>query len=63
MIHFDFTVTDVEAETIFDVMNLEVSKCHTRKLKSNITKQHSEWLDKHIEYLTTLKKKMLNERI
>ena len=61
MIHFNFTVTDEEAEIIFDIMQTEIARCHHRKLTS--TKEESDWLDKHIEYLTSLKKKMVNKRL
>jgi len=63
MIKFNFTVTDEEAETIFDIIHNEISRCHYRKMLSTTTKEESQWFDKHIEYLTSLKKKMVNERV
>lgn len=61
MIHFDFTVEDVDAENIFDCINSEIRRCNRRKLSSDI-KAEIEWFERHIEYLKTLKTKMKNTR-
>jgi hypothetical protein len=62
MIHFDFVVEDEDAENIFDCINSEINRCNHRKLITNNTKAETEWLDKHIDYLKALKKKMKNSR-
>jgi hypothetical protein len=63
MIHFNFTVTDEDAENIFDCINSAVRQCCKRKLSSGTTQAESDWLDKHIDYLDSLKEKMANERV
>jgi len=63
MIHFDFTVSDVDAEVIFDCINSEIKHCNARKLFGDITEPESKWLDKHIAYLNSLKKKMTNSLV
>jgi hypothetical protein len=60
MIHFDFTVEDVDAETIFDCINSTINRCNGRKLHRSTTKAESDCLSKHVDYLKSLKKKMLN---
>lgn len=60
MIHFDFIVEDVDAENIFDCINSEINRCIHRKVFTETTEAEAEWLDKHIDYLKALKKKMKN---
>ena len=62
MIHFDFTVEDVDAEVIFDCINAEINRCHTRLLK-DITETERDWFNRHIKYLKSLKIKMNNSRV
>lgn len=63
MIHFDFAVEDRDAELIFECINFTINDCIKRKLLSDITQAESDWCDKHIEYLSSLKKKMFNKSI
>ena len=63
MIHFDFVVEDVDAEVIFDCINSEINRCNDRKLSSVTTTAEFKWLNKHIDYLNELRKKMFNKRV
>ena len=63
MIHFDFVVEDVDAENIFDCVNSTIRQANDRKLYKNTTQDEAEWLRKHVEYLNSLKKKMLNKNV
>lgn len=63
MIHFDFTVEDVDAEVIFECINVTINQSNRRKLLSDTTQVESDWLDGHIDYLKSLKKKMLNKLV
>jgi len=62
MIHFDFIVKDEDAEVIFDCINAEINRCHRRITLSDTTEAETEWYNKHIKYLKSLKIKMLNSR-
>jgi len=63
MIHFDFTVSNVDAENIFDCINSEINRCNDRKLSSVTTQPEFDWLTKHVDYLNALKKKMTNKEV
>ena len=63
MIHFDFIVEDVDAENIMDCIHSEITRCHVRMMSSNTTEAERTWLNKHIDYLNELEKKMLNKRV
>lgn len=64
MIHFDFVVTDAEAETIFDGLQDQVVACITKMLlvqgpSAAAVKAH---LQQRVEYLKALQAKMLHSR-
>jgi hypothetical protein len=63
MIHFDFTVEDEDAELIFECINSTINQCNRRRLLTSTTKAESDWLVKHIDYLNSLKKRMLNKLV
>jgi hypothetical protein len=64
MIHFDFTVSDEDAENIFGCINLEITHCHVEIMENMVKKNEDgiRWYKKRIEYLKELKLKMLNDR-
>lgn len=68
MIHFDFVVSDAEAEDIMDAIHDQVIKCHLDRIESWSTSGHDdpvkrEWFTARIKYLEELKKKMTNRRL
>jgi hypothetical protein len=63
MIHFDFIVEDEDAELIFECINTTIRQANNRKLYHSTTQVEAEWLRKHVEYLNSLKKKMLNKNM
>lgn len=67
VIHFDFIVSDVDAENIFDCISSEINRCNVEiidSMASRVDKSSDiEWLKSHVKYLTELKKKMSNTRV
>lgn len=63
MIHFDFVVSDVDAENILDCINCEISRCYSNSISGEITGAEIDALSAHIKYLKELKLKMLNSRV
>ena len=63
MIHFDFIVEDEDAENIFECVNSTIRQANDRELYKNTTQAEAEWLRKHVKYLNSLKKKMLNKNV
>ena len=64
MIHFDFVVTDAEAETIFDGLQDQVVACITEMLlvegpSAAAIKAH---LQQRVEYLKAIQAKMSHSR-
>jgi hypothetical protein len=74
MIHFDFTVTEEEADTIFDAINDQIDYCLEEKAdwvgstscgdryKKGI-ESAIQWYEERIKYLKDLKSKMKNIKI
>jgi GTP-binding protein EngB required for normal cell division len=76
MIHFDFVVSDEEAQTIFDCIDEEIENMDTEiyniivlgnmDMDTAITqnkKDKIKWFGKRIKYLRELKEKMKNVEI
>lgn len=68
MIHFDFVVSDVEAEEIMSAIHNQILNCHKGIIDSWGTGGHEDaakraWFDARIKYLEELKKKMTNRRL
>lgn len=71
MIHFDFTVTDEEAENIFDAISEEILRMKSYLVAQqfeNLTSgfhidAKSDWFRSRINYLERLKSKMKNEKV
>ncbi len=62
MIHFDFTVDDVDAENIMDCIHSEI--CRIRESAISEPKLVvREWLVNHADYLERLKVLMTNQRV
>jgi hypothetical protein len=72
MVHFDFTVGDGEAETIFDCVHRRIGEMHERifqdSLSMGTTTNEAEkkryaaqigWYRSHINYIEELKEKMI----
>lgn len=59
MIHFDFTVTDEDAEAIFNCIESEICSLKTQILSGVDTLQEQQ-INKHINHLAGLKDKMNN---
>ena len=62
MIHFDFTVSDEDAEVIFDCIS-DRQNDFSIKLVEEDRPGIRKWLQEHIEYLENLKKQMLNTKV
>ena len=66
MIHFDFTVSDSDAENIMEIMRNQITQNHSRiiSMMHEIGKEHYiEAYRKDNEYIEGLIKKMTNTRI
>lgn len=67
MVHFDFTVSDEEAQTIFEALQEFVSEATEKigMLELNEDKQPNvlQWWKNHKEYVLNLMKKMENGRV
>jgi len=61
MIHFDFIVSDEEAESIFDFISDEISKSSYELFFGDPIRK--EWHRGRISYLKELRKKMTNTKI
>jgi len=62
MIHFDFIVTDEEAETIFDSIQDQII-ASTRELFLGVNLDHKDWHRGRITFLKELKVKMTNSKV
>jgi hypothetical protein len=64
MIHFDFVVSDADAENIFSSINLEINNYHLKIMEDTASGDGSlvDYYKRRIEYLKGLKLKMLNHR-
>lgn len=65
MIHFDFIVSDVDAENIMECISAEITNCHVRGQKALVARNKAE-CDEHnarANYLKNLKTKMKNTRV
>jgi len=62
MVHFDFVVTDEEAETIFDCMNLEIEKCDDEVdvMSKEEAAPNIQWFSDRKGFIDKLKEKMSN---
>lgn len=68
MIHFNFVVSDAEAEEIMSAIHDQILKCHDDIIKSWGTGSREDphkraWFDQRIKFLQDLKKKMINTRV
>jgi hypothetical protein len=68
MIHFDFVVTENDAEVIFACINHQINSNDYQiidfmDLKKDKYEEHVGWYTKHNEYLKELKTKMLNSKV
>lgn len=65
MIHFDFTVSDVDAENIIDIMRSAITRNSVKMLKA--IQQHDNdsilFLERDTEYIESLISKMHNTRV
>src|SRR5579885_3054673 len=62
-IHFDFTVSDVDAETIMDAVHQEELKARDALLSPQYTEAERAWFAKRAEYLAELRTKMTNWQV
>jgi len=66
VIHFNFIVTDEEAETIFRALSDEINDCKVSLLMGErqlAQPGHVKWYEGRIIYLEELKAKMTNSKI
>lgn len=68
MIHFDFIVSDAEAEDIMGAIHDQIIKCHSNRIESWGTSGQEDpakkaWFEGRIRYLEELKAKMTNRRV
>jgi hypothetical protein len=65
-VHFDFVVSDVDAENILNCMSAAITKCDEEILEmwGDKTKEsYVKWFKAHKEYLLGLTMKMKNTRV
>ena len=66
MIHFDFIVSDVDAENIMGCIQTEIVNCHMKIQKCIVAEDAQKVIDAYnsrIEYLEELKTRMYNSRV
>ena len=66
MIHFDFIVSDVDAENIMGCIQTEIVNCHMKIQKCIVANDAQKVIDAYnsrIEYLEELKTRMYNSRV
>jgi hypothetical protein len=65
MVHFDFTVDDVDAENIFDCITDAIGKAQNNAylITGEYNEAEREWWRGHIKYLQGLKEKMKNTSV
>ena len=66
MIHFDFIVSDVDAENIMGCIQTEIVNCHMKIQKCIVAEDAQKVIDAYnsrIEYLEELKTRMHNSRV
>lgn len=61
MIHFDFIVTDEEAENIFDAISQQISE--SAYIVFFGEEEHKEWHRGRISFLESLLEKMTNSKV
>jgi hypothetical protein len=64
-IHFDFTVSDIDAENIIDIINKEKNDCLEEAMWAEYQKELklAEAFRNHAVYIDELKSKMLNTKV
>ena len=62
MIHFDFTVDDVDAENIISILRSQISH-NNLKMLSDIDEIDRAYYERDNEYIEGLIKKMTNTRV
>ena len=66
MIHFDFIVSDEEADTIFDCIREKITRLKDElafEIASNKNHwHHTKWFNNHIAFLENIIEKMKNKR-
>lgn len=66
MIHFNFIVSDEEAETIFSALSDEIDDCRLNLLmceRQLAQPGHIKWYEGRMTYLEALKEKMTNSKV
>jgi len=61
MIHFDFIITDEEAESLFDSITEQIFNSQYQVFFGE--EKYKDWHRSRIEYLKKLKEKMTNSKI
>lgn len=61
-VHFDFILSDVEAETLIDCVTMRIFECD-RYIDDPLYTSEGEWFREHQQFLQNLKLKMTNTRI
>jgi hypothetical protein len=61
MIHFDFIVSDAEAENLFNTISDQIANCQYEVSFGD--PNHREWYEGRITYLEALKAKMTNSKV
>lgn len=62
MIHFDFTLSDEDAENLFDILSEEISRIRLLKIDC-IRPNLIPYYDERIEYINKLRKAMNNKKV
>lgn len=67
MVKFEFELYDVDAGTLFEVLNQEIQRCKDMLFYSQnellYKSSTKEWYKNRVEYLSLLKTKLHNTRI
>lgn len=60
MIRFDFTVSDEDAQLLFDAIDVAIEMAETRARNGDFSESERDWVQNHAQYLRDLKAKMHN---
>lgn len=65
MIRFDFTVTDLEAETIMSILHYEITRIHVKSMKAICDNDQAliAYNEAHIKWLESIFAKMHSTRM
>jgi hypothetical protein len=63
VIHFDFTLSDEDAQTLTDLVVDSANEAQAMTLDDRVDKHHREWFGRRAVYLRELLPKLKNTRV